>query len=164
MPNICLHEANLSWNHVFFSQQPGNFLTQKNVLISNKKDVVQQKSYFTATQIQDFPDLEPLGFLALSYFFLLKKVNRKLTFVYLSETLAQECSKRKVFLKILQNSLENSCVLKSFFKLRCCPTPRSHYARHKYFPVKFAKLLRTLLKTLTTLQNICSSKMLLTNC
>ena len=27
-----------------------------------------------------------------------------------SETLAQECSKRKVFLKILQNSLENNYV------------------------------------------------------
>ena len=27
-----------------------------------------------------------------------------------SEALAQECSKRNVFLKILQNSLENNCV------------------------------------------------------
>ena len=30
-----------------------------------------------------------------------------------SEALAQECSKRKVFLKILQNSLENNCVQES---------------------------------------------------
>ena len=30
-----------------------------------------------------------------------------------SEALAQECSKRKVFLKTLQNSLENNCVQES---------------------------------------------------
>ena len=30
-----------------------------------------------------------------------------------SEELTQECSKRKVFLKILQNSLENNCVQES---------------------------------------------------
>ena len=30
-----------------------------------------------------------------------------------SEALAQECSKRKVFLKILQNSLEKNCVQES---------------------------------------------------
>ena len=30
-----------------------------------------------------------------------------------SEALTQECSKRKVFLKIMQNSLENSCVQES---------------------------------------------------
>ena len=30
-----------------------------------------------------------------------------------SEVLSQECSKRKVFLKILQNTLENNCVQES---------------------------------------------------
>ena len=29
------------------------------------------------------------------------------------DALAQECCKRKVFIKILQNSLENNCVLES---------------------------------------------------
>ena len=63
-----------------------------------------------------FPVLEPLGFLALFYFFWKKKVN--ITFMYLfdlnmPEALAQECSKRKVFLKILQNSLENNCARES---------------------------------------------------
>ena len=67
-----------------------------------------------------FPVLEPLGFLALFYFFWKKKVN--ITFMYLldlnmlnikPEALAEECSKRKVFLKILQNSLENNCARES---------------------------------------------------
>ena len=31
-----------------------------------------------------------------------------------SEALAQECSKRKVFLKILQNPLKNNCVQEFF--------------------------------------------------
>ena len=34
-----------------------------------KKEVVQKMSYFTASQIQNFPVLEPLGFFALLYFF-----------------------------------------------------------------------------------------------
>ena len=50
-------------------------------------------------------------------------VNRKLTFMDLfdlnmsnimTEALAQECSKGKVFLKILQNPLKNNCVQESF--------------------------------------------------
>ena len=47
MPNICSHGANLSWNHIF----SGNCLANNNALISMKKDVVQQKSYFTATVV-----------------------------------------------------------------------------------------------------------------
>ena len=50
MSNISLHEADLSLNHIFFSQFSGNFLVH-NVLISMKKEVVDQKSYFTAMQI-----------------------------------------------------------------------------------------------------------------
>ena len=34
-----------------------------------KKDVIYQKSYFTARQIFDLPVLEPLEFVALFYFF-----------------------------------------------------------------------------------------------
>ena len=75
-------------------------------------------------------------------------VNRKLTFIYLfdlnmsnikSEALAQECSKRKVFLKILQNPLKNK---------------------------KFAKFLRTPFeKTNNSLETLRSCKVvLLINC
>ena len=68
-----------------------------------KKDVVQQKSCFTATQIYDFTDLEPLVFLLCFTFFV--KIG-KLTFIYLFnlnmsniklEAFSQECSKKKVF-------------------------------------------------------------------
>ena len=47
MRNICLHEANLFLNHIFVQL----VRLVCNVLISMKKEVVQQKSYFTAKQI-----------------------------------------------------------------------------------------------------------------
>ena len=82
-----------------------------------KKEVVQQKSYFTAMQrFPSFRATRPFSFVLI---FLWKTVNRKLTFMYLLalemsniklEILAQECSKRMVFSKNLQHSLENSYV------------------------------------------------------
>ena len=77
-----------------------------------------------------------------------------------SEALTQECSKGKVFLKILQKSLENNCVCRSLFynegagvmdKVKLL---RSHFTRHRRFLVKFAKFLRTPLRTPTILWNI----------
>ena len=52
-----------------------------------------------------------------------------------SEALAQEYSKRQLFLKILQDSLENNPVLESLL--------RSYFTQHRCFPVKFAQFLRT---------------------
>ena len=49
MSNICLHEANLSLN-IFAQLVPRNIFGV-NVLISMQKEVVRQKSYFTAKQI-----------------------------------------------------------------------------------------------------------------
>ena len=66
-------KGNLSLNHIFFfSQFLGNLLVY--VLISIKKKVVQLKSYFTATEVKDFLDLEPLGYFALFYFFCKKRL------------------------------------------------------------------------------------------
>ena len=84
------------------------------------------------------------------YLFDLNMSNKK------SEALAQECSKRKVFIKILQKSLESNCVQESLLNKRAgcmekAKLLRSHYTRHKYFPVKFAKFLRTPLRTPTIL-------------
>ena len=104
-----------------------------------KKEVVQQKSSFTAKQFYDF--------LLYFIFFCEKTVNRKLTFMYLfdlnmsnikSEALAQECPKRKVFWKILQSPL----------KIK-----------------KFAKYLRTPFEnTNNTIEHLGSRKMLFVNC
>ena len=47
-----------------------------------------------------------------------------------SETVAQRCSVKEVFLEISQNSQENTCAWVSFFKI------------HRCFPVNFAKFLR----------------------
>ena len=70
-----------------------------------------------------FPSLRGTQLFSLFYFFCKEKVKRKLTFMYLfnlnisnikSEAFALEYSKKKFFLKILQNSLENNCVQESF--------------------------------------------------
>ena len=56
---------------IYFSVSSNkNVLAYHNVLISMKKDedVVHQKSYFNATQIKVFPDLEVLGFVAFTFF------------------------------------------------------------------------------------------------
>ena len=59
-----LHAGNLSLIFFFFFQLVPRKFFSVNVLISMKK-VVQQKSYFTATQILDFLVLEPLRFFQL---------------------------------------------------------------------------------------------------
>ena len=73
-----------------------------------------------------------------------------------SEALAQECSKKKVFLKILQISPENNYVQDSFYNegpgfMDKGKFLRSHFTRHRCFPVKFAKILTTLFRTPTIL-------------
>ena len=45
MPNIVLDKANLSWNDIQFT---GNLVAYHNLLISMKKDVVQQISHYIA--------------------------------------------------------------------------------------------------------------------
>ena len=55
-----------------------------------------------------------------------------------TEAVVRRCSVKKVFLKVSQNSQENSCARVSFLikfqKKRLW---------HRYFPVNFVKLLRT---------------------
>ena len=116
------------------------------------------KSYFTATHIKDFLVLEPLGFFALFYFFCKKRLLENSLHVFVldmpnkkSEVLGQECSKRKVFLQILQNSLENNCVQESLLNegagfMDKVKLLRSHFTGHRCFPVKFAIFLTTLLQ------------------
>ena len=55
--------------------------------------------------------------------------------LHYSEAVTQRCSVKKVFLEISQNSEENTCARVSFLiKKRLW---------HRYFPVNFAKFLRT---------------------
>ena len=66
-----------------------------------------------------------------------------------SEAPAQECLKRKVFLKIQQNSLENNCVRESFYNegagfMDKVKLLRSHFSRRRCFPVKFVKFSENL--------------------
>ena len=45
MPNICFHEAQISWT-IFLSQFPGNFFDYNNILFTMKKDAVFNLSTF----------------------------------------------------------------------------------------------------------------------
>ena len=58
------------------------------------------------------------------------------------ETVAQRCSVKKVFLEILQNSLEKTCARVSFFN-KVAATLLKKRLWHRCFPVNLAKLLRT---------------------
>ena len=90
-----------------------NFFLYYNILNTIKKDVVQQNIYFPHdAYFRVFPVFPSFLFL------LLKKVNRKLNFLCLlwfnspyiiSKASAQVRSKRKMLLKISQNSTENNC-------------------------------------------------------
>ena len=122
--NICLHEANLFWKH-FFSQFPGNFCAHNNNFTSIKKRSSQKQLIYYNTKSRIFEFQSHSGFLLCFTFSVKKSVNRKLTFIYLSnlnmshirsEALTQENSRRKVFLRFLQNSLENNCVQDSLLK------------------------------------------------
>ena len=71
-----------------------------------------------------------------------------------SEAPAQECSKRKVFLKILQNSLENTvCASRFYDEDEGCMDKvkhlRSYFTRRRCLPVQFVKFLRTPLRAPT---------------
>ena len=61
------------------------------------------------------------------------------------EAVVQRCSIKWVFLKISQNSLENTCARVSFLiKLQASPaTLLKKRLCHRYFPVNFAKFSRT---------------------
>ena len=78
--------------------------------------------------------------------------NRELTcavfvtpqFIYmciLSEAVAQRCSVKKVFLEISQNSQENTCARDSFLIEPATLLKKDLW--YRYFPVNFAKFLRT---------------------
>ena len=64
-----------------------------------------------------------------------------------SDAATQRCSiKKYVFLKISQNSQENTCVRVSFFNKKCRLRPAALLKKrpwHSCLPVKFAKYLRT---------------------
>ena len=66
----------------------------------------------------------------------------------LKETVAKSCSVKKVFLEVSQNSQENTCARDSFLikfyvsGLRPA-TLLKKSLWHRYFPVNFAKFLRT---------------------
>ena len=71
-----------------------------------------------------------------------------------SEAPAQESSKRKVFLKILQNSLEITVCMSPFYDegegcMDKVKHLRSYFTRHRCFPVQFVKFLRTPLRAPT---------------
>ena len=72
-----------------------------------------------------------------------------------SEALFQECSKREIFLKILQNSFENNCAgVSLIIKVLAEGIKTKFYVHiiwHGYFSVKFAKFFRATLKTPTIL-------------
>ena len=87
------------------------------------------------------------------------------------EALVQECSKRKLFSKIMQNSLGTVC--RSLFYnegVGCMDKVkllRSHFTRHGCFLMKFAKFLRTPFRTLTFYRifvNRRSCQVLFLNC
>ena len=60
-----------------------------------------------------------------------------------AEAVARRCSVRKVFLKISQNSLENTCARVSFLiKLQASGLFKK-WLWHRYFSVNFAKFLET---------------------
>ena len=61
------------------------------------------------------------------------------------EAVSRRCSIKKVFLEILQNSQENTCVRVSFLiKLQAWPaTLLKKKLWHKCFPVNYVKFLRT---------------------
>ena len=59
---------------------------------------------------------------------------------YDSEPAAQRCSVKKVFLKVSQNSQENTCARVSFLTKMQVSAKRLW---HRYFPVNFVKILRT---------------------
>ena len=58
------------------------------------------------------------------------------------ETVAQRCSVKKVFLEILQNSLEKTCARVSFFN-KVAATLLKKRLWHRCFPVNLAKFPRT---------------------
>ena len=62
------------------------------------------------------------------------------------EAVPKRCSVKKVFLKILQNSQENTCDRVSFFNKVAGLRPATLLKKrlwHRCFPVNFAKFLRT---------------------
>ena len=75
---------------------------------------------------------------------------RKIHWYYLiqqdKEAVAQRCSIKKVFLKILQNSQENTCARASFLiklQAEACNFIEKETLAQVYFPVNFPKFLRT---------------------
>ena len=70
----------------------------------------------------------------------------------------RRCSKKKVFLKILQNSQENTCARVSFSEKLADRGPATVLKKrlwHKSFPVNFVKFLRT--SFLNTTSGVASS-------
>ena len=57
------------------------------------------------------------------------------------EAVVQRCSVKKVFVEISQNSQENTCASGSF--LMKTATLLKKILWHRYFPVNFAKFLKT---------------------
>ena len=76
--------------------------------------------------------------------YMCKKATRKLG-VLNTKAIARRCSVKIVFLKISQNSPENTCTGVSFLiKLQAAPaTLLKKRFRYRCFPVNFAKILKT---------------------
>ena len=60
-----------------------------------------------------------------------------------AEAVARRCSVRKVFLKISQNSLENTCARVSFLVKLQASGLFKKWLWHRHFSVNFAKFLET---------------------
>ena len=69
-----------------------------------------------------------------------------MTIILISEAVVQRCSVKTVFLKILENSKENTCARVYFFLFRPyrLATLLKKRLWHRCFPVSFEKFLRTL--------------------
>ena len=57
----------------------------------------------------------------------------------LTKAVVRRCSLKKMFLKILQNSWENTCARFSFLRLQAAALKKRPW--HRCFPVNFAKVL-----------------------
>ena len=77
-------------------------------------------------------------------YFLISHLYNSIRATFTVEAVAQRCSVKKVFLKILQNSQENTCARVSFRVAGLMPgTLLKKRLWQRFFSVNFAKILRT---------------------
>ena len=131
------------FTHCEKSVQIRSFFCSVNLSIQSENGKIQNsKNFRFVHQFKFFSEYQPyvkvFTLRSNSWWFSLKLRQKRMT-----EAVVRRCSTKQMFLKISQNSQENTCFDVSFLKSCSAQTLYKKRLERRCSPVNFAKLLRT---------------------